>query len=198
MTWTQPAPLGDDPDQIVIGDSRKAIYRLRVGDQLRELAQTKLDEKLLGPTAGLNNTLIASTSGPAADFLVGFEMIGLKESFKTLLGGRITWGPLVAGDVCLLQTDDSVLRAFDAAGKQKFELKLPAGSPVGNPLIIDDKIVLCGRPGWIVSIDSGAGVMLGSDDIGQPISATPLGVSGQLLVPGSEGVVYLVQVPANG
>ena len=198
VTWSDPVPLPNDPDQVVIADSRKLIYRLRVGEQLRELAQSKLQYELLGPVAGVNNTFVATTSGPASDFVVGFEMIGLKESFKKLLEGRVAWGPVATGDLCLMQTDDSVLHAFDDTGQQRFAVKLPAGSPVGRPLSLDGRIVLCGRSGWVVAIDPGSGTLLGTQDIGQPISATPLNIGNKLLVPGSEGVIYLVDVPANG
>ena len=198
VQWSDPVPLPDDPDQVVIADSRKLIYRLRVGEQLRELAQSKLEYELLGQVAGVNNTFVATTSGPASDFVLGFEMVGLKESFKTLLDGRVSWGPVAAGDVCLMQTDDSFLRAFDEAGKQRFAVKLPAGSPIGQPLMIDGQIVLCGRSGWIVAIDPGSGTLSGTSDIGQPISATPLSIGPKLLIPGGEGVIYLVDVPANG
>tara|TARA_R110002049_G_scaffold2750_10_gene22439 strand:- start:79639 stop:82980 length:3342 start_codon:yes stop_codon:yes gene_type:complete len=198
VSWSQPVTLPDDADQIVIADSRKQIYRLRIGEQLRELAQSKLDYDLLGPSAAVNNTFVATTSGPASDYVVGFDMVGLKESFKTLLDGRVTWGPVSVADVCLMQTDDSVLRAFADDGKQKFQVQLPAGSPIGQPLMIENNIVLCGRTGWVVAIDATSGALLGTTNIGQPISATPLNIGPKLLVPGGEGVIYLVEVPANG
>ena len=122
VKWTQPVPLADDPGQIVLADSRKKIYRLRLGEQLRELASKDLEYELLGDTAGVGDTLIATTSGPAADFIVGFEMVSLNESFKTLLGGRVVWGPVAAGNLCLLQTDDSTLRGFAADGTQSLRL----------------------------------------------------------------------------
>ena len=198
VSWTDPVPLSDDPDQVVIGDSRQTLYRMRIGEQLRELAQTKLEYTLLGPAAGINRTFVASTSGPAADFVVGFDMVTLEETFKTLLTGRITWGPVSQGGICLMRTDDSVLRAFGDDGKQKFELTLPEGAIAGRPLVVDDKIVLCGSSGWIVAIDPSTGQLLGTEEIGQPISATPFSIGNQLLVPGGEGVVYLVQIPSNG
>ena len=68
------------------------------------------------PRPPCGDTMIGTTSGPAADFIVGFEMVSLNEKFKTLLDGRVTWGPVGAGDLCLFETDDSMLRAISADG----------------------------------------------------------------------------------
>ena len=197
VDWTNTITLTDDPDQVVLADSRKKMYRLRVGEQIRELASTDLEFDLLGTIAGVGDTVIATTAGPAADFIVGFEMISLKPKFKTLLDGRVVWGPMSVGDLGLYQTDDAKLRGIDAEGKERFQIELPAGLPVGKPIMGDGQIVLAGKSGWIVAIDAEAGTVAGQADLGQPISATPLLVDSMLMVPGSEGVVYRIPVPSN-
>ena len=197
VDWTNTITLANDPDQVILADSRKKMYRLRVGEQIRELASTDLEFDLLGMIAGVGDTVIGTTAGPAADFVVGFEMVSLKPKFKTLLGGRVVWGPMSIGDLCLYQTDDSKLRGIDAEGKERFQIELPAGLPVGKPIMGDGQIVLVGKSGWIVSIDAEAGTVSGQADLGQPISATPLLVDNMLMVPGREGVVYRIAVPSN-
>jgi outer membrane protein assembly factor BamB len=197
VKWTNPISLPDDPDQVVLADSRKKLYRLRVGEQIRDLQTKDLEYELLGQAAGIGDSMIATTVGPAADFLVGFEMTSLNEKFKTLLNGRVIWGPVAAGDLCLVETDDSTLRAFTADGVQKFELALPGGKPAGKPLRDGETIILAGTDGWIVALDAGSGKLLGQRDLGQPVSATPLLAGKRLLVPGAEGVVYVTEVPAN-
>lgn len=197
VKWTNPIALPDDPGQVVLADSRKKIYRLRLGEQVRELASKDLEYEMLGDAAGVGDTMIATTSGPAADFIVGFELATLNEKFKMLLDGRVVWGPVAAADLCLLRTDDSQLRGFAADGTQKFAVELPAGVPAGQPITIGKSIVLAGRQGWIVAIDSASGQLLGQIDLGQPISATPLQVGTRLLVPGAEGVVYITDVPGQ-
>ena len=197
VVWTNTITLTDDPDQVILADSRKKMYRLRVGEQIRELASTDLEFDLLGTIAGLGDTVIGTTAGPAADFVVGFEMISLKPKFKTLLDGRVVWGPISVGDLCLYQTDDSKLRGIDADGKELFQVELPAGPPIGKPIMHEGQVVLAGKSGWIVAIDAGSGTVLGQADLGQPISATPLLIDNILMVPGSEGVVYRTPVPSN-
>ena len=134
VAWTTPVALSDDPNQVILANDRKKIYRLRVAEQIRELASKDLEYLPLGPAAGVGGTWFAATSGPSADFLVGIEMATLSEKFKTLLDGRVVWGPVATEELCLIQTDDLNLRAFDAAGQQLFSVALPPGQPVGKPV----------------------------------------------------------------
>jgi hypothetical protein len=58
-------------------------------------------------------------------------------------------------------------------------------------------IILAGAEGWIVVLDAASGEIRGQTDLGQPISATPLLAGTRLLVPGSEGVVYVTTIPVK-
>jgi len=197
VKWTYPVALGDDPGQVILASSLKQLYRVRAGEQIRDLASKEVEYRFLGPAAGVGGTWFASTSGPAADQLVGFQMSSLEETFKTLLGGRIVYGPVAAGDYCLVQTDDLQLHAYDAQGQEVFDVQLPAGKPVGKPVVEGDSLILAGGNGWVAVIDTKAGEVSGQTDLEQPISATPLSIGSSLLVPGKEGVIYIVKVPAG-
>ena len=201
IAWTNPIALNDDATQVVLANSQKKLFRLRVAEQIRELASKEISYVTLGKAARVGGTWVAATSGESADYLVGYEMATLTEKFKQLLPGRIIWGPETNGDAneqyCLLQTDDQVLRAFDAGGKQVFELPLPAGKPIGRPVIANGSLVLAGSTGWLTSIEPKSGTLNGQIDLEQPISATPFPIGNSLLVPGKEGVIYVVKIPAK-
>lgn len=197
VSWTDPVPLPGDPDQVILANSQQQLYRLRVAEQIRELASKGLEFKLLGPAAGVGETWVASLSGPAADQLVGFQMTSLEETFRTALSGRVVYGPVASGESCLVQTDDGQLHGYDEAGKELFTVALPAGRPVGKPIRADNLLVLAGSTGWIATIDTAAGKLAGQLDLQQPISATPLVIGNRLLVPGAEGVIYIVNVPTD-
>ena len=182
---------------MVLADSRRKMYRLRAGDQIRELASTQLEFDLLDQIAGVGGTVVAATAGPAADFIVGFDIASFKPKFKTLLEGRVVWGPVSVGDVGLFRTDDSLLRGIDAEGKSLFQIPLPEGVPVGKPVLSDGKVILAGKSGWIVVFDPETGMVSGTADLGQPVSATPIVKDGILMVPGTEGVIYRTPVPVD-
>ncbi|TWU65089.1 PQQ-binding-like beta-propeller repeat protein [Crateriforma conspicua] len=198
VSWSDPVPLADDPDQVVLSDSLGRLYRLRVGQQMRELSQTQIDKPLLGPATRVGTTMVATTAGPAADFLVGYDMTGLELQFESLLDGRVVWGPTAApqdDSGALLRTDDGQLRVFDEAGQQKFAVDLPAGRLVGPPTAVsDDQWLFTGRDGWMVTVDRNTGQRIAEKNLGQPISAQPVTVGdNRFLVPGEEGVVYITE-----
>ncbi|MEM6365742.1 MAG: serine/threonine protein kinase, partial [Planctomycetota bacterium] len=206
VTWTNPVALSDDADQVIIGDSRSKIYRLRVGDQIRELASKELEKPLLGPTVGIEEQFVGTIAGPAADSLIGFDQASLESSFQTLLEGRVIWGPVKAKTqtttAALLMTDDRVLRAFGPDGKQQFQVPLAdQPSATGLPLDVvvsnEDQWIVTGRDGWLLTIDSASGAVAGQTDLGQPISAAPLPVGSRMLVPGAEGVIYITSIPGG-
>lgn len=197
IRWSTPVALPEDPDQVIIADDRKKIYRLRVGDQLRELASADLEKPLLGPTAILGDTLLATTAGPAADFLVLFDTGSLDQRSERLLDGRVTWGPFAAGPLVVLRTDDGRLRGFDTAGEPTFVVDLPDGNPVDGVSLADQMVIVTGENGWLAAIDVDQGKMAGRFDLMQPLSAAPLVVGRRLLVPGKEGVIYITEIPQS-
>lgn len=201
VAWTNPIALADDAGQVIVANDRKKIYRLRVAEQIRELAVKDLEYAFLGKAAGVGSTWFAATSGESADFLVGIEMTSLEEKFKTLLEGRVVWGPEPIADgesgLCLIRTDDGNLRAYTADGKEVFAIPLPEGEPVGRPVISGNSIIVSGKPGWLVAIDPSSGKITGQTDLQQPISASPFPIGNSLLVPGQEGVIYIVKIPTE-
>ncbi len=203
VTWSSPVRSSTDADQVLIADSRKKLYRLRVGDQIRELSSVDLPAPFLGKAIGVGGVFVGGVSGPAADFLAGYDEEGLTQKFQVLLDGRIEWGPSLAktdsGDeLALLITNDGVLRAFSAEGKEVFQTPMPApGLPVNDVVSIAGRWILTGHDGWLVAISPIDGKVLGTIELGQPLSATPLPVGDKLLVPGAEGVVYVTNVPGE-
>lgn len=203
VSWSTPVRTSNDADQVLLTDSRNKLYRIRVGDQIRQLASIDLEAPFLGRTIGVGNVFVGGVSGPAADFVVGYEEEGLTQKFQKLLDGRIQWGPSLATtddgeELALLLTNDSVLRAFSADGEQVFQTPMPfEGSLVKDVVSIQGRWVLTGVDGWLVAIDPATGEVLGTTELGQPLSASPLPVSNQLFVPGAEGVVYITNIPGE-
>lgn len=210
VNWYHVVPLPNDPEQVVLGDPRGKLYRVRVGDQMRSLAEKENPLKFLGPMTAVNNTLFATTAGPASDVLVRYDINNLTESDRTTLDGRIVWGPVAVGDQVLIRTDDDAgtqtdyetdgtLRAFSDDGKQQWTLPWPGGQPVSPPVDVDGQWVLATEIGKLLTLDPATGELVGMRDFGEPLSAAPLRVGSgkRLFVPGSEGIVYIADVPTE-
>lgn len=199
VEWYQMVALPSDPEQIVIGDDRGKLYRIRAGDQLRSLSEVDNPQKLLGPMAAIEQSLFATTAGPAADVLLRYDINSLQEAQRLTLEGRVVWGPVSVDDKILLRTDDGKLRAFDNAAQPLWDVELPAGRLMAVPTTVDGQWMLVGEPGWLIAMNPSDGSITGQTNIGEPLSAAPLpvGRSNRLFVPGSEGVVYITDVPTE-
>ncbi|WP_417732896.1 PQQ-binding-like beta-propeller repeat protein [Rosistilla oblonga] len=197
VTWTTMAALPSDPEQVIFGDNRKKLYRVRAGDQIRQLSDNDVERPLLGPLTIVGDQVLAIASGPSADMLLTFDSNSLKAGTELLLEGRVTWGPKTIDSVALVATDNQKLTAFDSTGKAVWQVDLPAGKPVGDPLPADGSLLLAGEQGWVLRIDPSNGQLQGKTDIGQPLSGTPLVFGSVIVVPGAEGIVFAIDPPAN-
>src|SRR5690606_2990871 len=61
----------------------------------------------------------------------------------------------------------------------------------------DAVAIVAGQAGWLVSVSLADGQLVGQRHLGQPLSAPPLLIGKRLLVPGSEGIVYITEVPTS-
>ncbi|WP_153559155.1 outer membrane protein assembly factor BamB family protein [Roseimaritima sediminicola] len=199
VDWYEMVALPSDAEQIVVGDDRGKLYRIRAGDQLRALSTVDNPNKFLGPMAAVDETLFATTSGPAADVLLRYDINALEEVGRQTLEGRAVWGPVSVDGTVLVRTDEGTLHALDAAGETLWTTKLPSGDVVAPPKKVDDQWLWAGQPGWLVAMNPADGSILGQTDIGEPLSAVPLpvGRSNRLFVPGSEGVIYITDMPTE-
>lgn len=200
IDWYDLVPLPNDPEQIVLGDDRGKLFRIRAGDQLRALTEVENPIKFLGTMTAIDDTLFATTGGPAADVLLRYDINKLTETGRTTLEGRVLWGPVRMDQNILIQTDDGKLRAMDAKGEAVWTLDIPPGVPVAPPTLIAGQWVMAGEPGWLLAIDPATGKITGQIDFGEPLSAAPLpvGANNRLFVPGSEGVIYITDLPTGG
>ncbi|MEL7267276.1 MAG: PQQ-binding-like beta-propeller repeat protein, partial [Planctomycetota bacterium] len=195
LKWTWPTNVPEDPDSIVVGTETQTLYRLRISDQIRELNSEKIDAKLFGRLAATNSAVFGASAAATGDQLQWYDIASLKQQGKKLLKGRIVFGPSTSGELVLVQTDDNVLRAFNDAGTQSWECKLPAGGLADTPVIVDNQMIATGKRGWVVRISTDNGKVLGQTDLGQPLFGNPLVLNGRMLIPGSEGVVFVDALP---
>ncbi|QDV71386.1 outer membrane biogenesis protein BamB [Rosistilla carotiformis] len=197
VTWTSLASLPSDPEQVIFGDNRKKLYRVRAGDQIRQLSDSDVERPLLGPLTIVGDQVLAIAAGPSADMLLTFDANSLKAGTELLLAGRVTWGPKAIDSVAVVATDNQKLTAYDSTGKAAWQIDLPAGNPVGDPVLADGSLLIAGEQGWVLRIDPSSGELQGTTDIGQPLSGTPIVFGSVVVAPGAEGIVFAIDPPAN-
>lgn len=195
VQWTTPVPNPSDPEQVLIANNSATLYRLRVGEQIRELSKSQLSKVLLGPAAASAGNWIAAAGGESGDTLMTYSVTTLEETGQRGMGSRIVFGPVSAGEYVLLQTVDGKLHRINETAADVWTLDLPSGQPIDTPLLADGKLIITGADGWILSVDPSSGEITGQIDVGQPLAGNPLIAGSQMLVPGSEGIVYVVARP---
>lgn len=195
VRWTSPVINPGEPEQVLIANDAGMFYRLRVGDQIRELSSATIRTKFLGPAAAVGNIWISSTGEEVGDSLQIYGISTLEENLKKPLGMRLVYGPVSVADMVFIQTVDGKFSRLSEQGEILWSLEIPSGKPVAPPLLGDGQLMIAGEDGWILAVDLASGAIAGRVDVGQPLSGNPLIAGTRLLVPGSEGLVFVVNKP---
>lgn len=195
VKWTQPVISPADPGQLLIGDSRSKLYRLRVAEQIRELSKVDVPHKFTGGASASGGSWLAAATGAAGDTLVVYSTTTLEETGKRLMGSPIVFGPVSVQDVMLLQTADGKLHRVDGSANIVWSLDVPSGEPAVKPQLVNGELYVVGKDGWIVKLDPNSGELLGKADVGQPLYGELLFAGQRMLVPGAEGALFVVDKP---
>ncbi len=128
VQWTNPVRLPGDPDQMVIADSRKKLYRLRVGEQIRVWPKPIYKAFLGRPPP---STKHSSRRSPDPRPIPSWDTIWFAEAkLQTQLEGRVAWGPVVSvTSVCCKRMTKSCGRSVPTG-----EERLPSTCPPVNRL----------------------------------------------------------------
>jgi hypothetical protein len=87
------------------------------------------------------------------------------------------------------------LVAFDARGKQLWNVPLPQMVLVGEPVRLGQDVLLTSTLGDLLRISSIDGRVVGKAASGEPSSGTPIVLPEGILVPGDEGILIEMPVP---
>lgn len=195
VQWTTPVISPADPGQLLIADNRSNLYRLRVGEQIRELSSVKVPHKFTGSASASGGSWLAAATGAAGDTLVTYSTTTLEETGKRMLGSPIVFGPVTSGDSVLIQTADQKLHRIDESANIVWTIDVPSGQPAAVPQFINGELYVIGHDGWILRLDPATGNTLGKVDVGQPLAGHLLMAGTRMLVPGAEGTLFVVEKP---
>lgn len=195
VRWTTPVASPADPEQLLICDDSPTLFRLRVGEQIRELSSTKLSQQMLGPAAAAGSNWLAAAGGAAGDLLITYSTTTLEETGRQMMGSRIAFGPVAMGDFVVLQTADGKLHRVGADAQIQWSIEIPSGQPAAPPIIKDGTMYVTGADGWVLAVNPETGEINGQIEIGQPLAGNPLIAGSQMLVPGAEGIIFVAERP---
>lgn len=195
VQWNKPVYLADSRS-IVIASDLKRVVRLDTKDSLRQISDVGVENNLIGPLAIVGSNVIAVQAGGSADEISVFNSTSLAESKGSVLEGKLVAGPFGGTEIGLVQTNQKLL-GIDSEGKAKWTIEFPNSQIVGEPVMVGSNFLISTRAGKLWSIDSSSGEILGSSDLGQPLSTAPMVVDGRVLLGTDEGAIMVTAVPTS-
>jgi outer membrane protein assembly factor BamB len=195
MAWNQPAYLADSKTLVAANDSQKLV-RLGVGDSLRLLSEVDLENRLVGPLVALDAKVFAVEAAPSADNVVDFNSTSLAKGSSLPLEGRWVSGPFLAEGMVIVQVEEKI-QAISAENQQLWAIDFPQSMLLGPPLKSGDNLIFLSISGQIRVVNQASGEVIGSADIGQPLSGAARIISSGIVVGSDEGAVLLVPVPTS-
>ena len=159
------------------------------------MSKTTVGYKFAGGASATGDSWLATAAGATGDTLVTYNVNTLEETGKQMMASPIVFGPVATGDAVLLQTSDGKLHRIDQTTKILWSLDLPPGAIAASPLQTDGFLYVVGEAGWILKVDPSSGTIAGQIDVAQPIAGNPLMAGSQMLVPGAEGTLFVVDRP---
>ncbi len=193
VLWNKPVYLAESRS-IVIASDLKRIVRLDTKDSLRQISDAAVENNLIGPLAVVGTKVVAVQAGGSADEILVFDSTSLAESKGSILEGKLVAGPFGGAEVGLVQTNQKLL-GIDSDGKAKWTIEFPNSQIVGEPVMVGSNFLISTRAGNLWSIDSSSGEILGSSELGQPLSTAPMVVDGRVLLGTDEGAILVTTIP---
>ena len=144
----------------------------------------------VSPTAA-NGYLFAATTDGKLLMMQGGSLEILAEA---PLGGAPSAAPRSAGDVVIVEVAGQAAKVFRMQGglMQTAELPLDGFALAGNPLVVDDGLLVARTDGMLAKLDK-AGVPTGvSMSLGQAVQSGPARFGNQIVITGMDGSIYAV------
>jgi len=192
--WRQAAVVDDD--RVAITDDLGTIYLLDLKDQpqphLAALTQRSTGNPITSPLAVLGDVVYGVDSDGK---LCSFKLPKLEPGAKTVLAGRLVWGPRRVGEAVLLATDDGRLMCLAGEEKPLWNVPLNIGSLAGDPLPVGDSYILATTDGVVIRIDSQTGEQQAKIETNRPLATGPTAYGQNLLLGGHDGCIHQMKQP---
>jgi len=196
VQWQRAAVIGSDAKEFVIADDRRKLYRVGIKDQpqphLAHAAQAELTVDIVSALAAVGDTVYGVVRGSGGDTVVSFAATDLSVGREWPLEGRIAWGPEQLGDVVLMASDREGLLCFEAGQKQRWTAALKYGAIAGRPLRQGSDFILTSVDGAVWMASGADGSELQRKDLGEPLYGGAVRFGTRLLLPASDGALYVI------
>lgn len=194
----QPAAVVDAAaHRFVIADGSEKIYLVEAATQpqphLRAIAEAKAGPYSIGSRPVVLGDAVLAVGG--GSHLLRFSLPSLKPSGEFALPAPVVWGPYAAGNAALLATADEQLILISSAGEVVWSVKLDHGDLAGEPLSVDDAVLVAYKKGIIERRATGDGTALATKDLEHPLASGPVRFQQRLVISAHDGTLLVVDEP---
>jgi outer membrane protein assembly factor BamB len=185
-------PVGLSENEAVLVDAVGRLYRLNVEQQpqphLAAAAESSAPAAIAaGPAVAGDSVFVVLEN----QRVLAYRLPGLNAGQEFSLTGNVVWGPVAAGDAVLLATDDRQLWCAAAEGK-RWNVPLPFGQPVGQPLVQGGSVTVAANDGRVWTLDAATGEPRASCDLGQSLAAGPIQAGARWLLAAQDGALLVL------
>jgi len=191
--WTTPCAV-DGTAQFAIADRRGVVYLAGIArdplEHLDVIAQTAPHTDRFASTVVClkDHAIVVDASGR----IIVYPLPSLDAEQTTDLEAQVAWGPARVHHYVLLATVNDELVCLGQTGQLLWRVAMEHGSLAGNPIVVDERIVLASTSGTVWSIDAGNGETTGSVSIGQPLATGPVVFGQRLIVAAHDGTLLVL------
>ena len=183
---------------VLVSDGTQSLVRIALIAEPKphwlEQAAIRLPQPLVAPPVALAELVFAADRR-------GLQVYSLPELTAgqsiDLKGGQVTWGPHRAGDNVLLATDRDELWCCDATRQPRWQQPLPAGQPVGPPLVRDGKLIVNLSSGMLEIRSASSGDVTASANTRQPLAGSAALSGSSIWLTTTCGQVIQVALPTE-
>jgi hypothetical protein len=194
----QPAAVVDAANRrFVIADGREAIYLVEANLQpqphLRAIAQAKS-----GPYPIESRVVVQGESAFAvggSSHLLRFSLPSLEASGELALPAPVVWGPHAVANGVLVATADEQLILVAPDGQIAWRAKLEHGDLAGEPLPIQDAVLLAYRKGIVERRSAADGAAIAAKDLEHPLTSGPVRFQQRLVLAAHDGTLLVIDGP---
>ncbi|MEY4185289.1 MAG: hypothetical protein RIT02_323 [Planctomycetota bacterium] len=166
-------------------------YRDTPRPQLAELSVVKFPHTIEVAPSAANGYLFAATTDGR---LLMMQASSLEILAEAQLGGVPSASPKVAGQVVIVEVAGQAAKVFRIQGglAPASELQLAGFGIAGNPLAVDDGVLVARTDGMLTKLDT-AGVPTGASmSVGQAVQSGLVRFGNQIVITGMDGSFYAI------
>ncbi len=204
VNWLAPVHVSENKAEFIIADDQQRLLRIGVvdsgGRRLASLAQATTPEPLVGRLAVLGDTILGLSARSDSDAVWGFNLATLRAGEPIAVPGRVTWGPIVYGDIALLAVagagpDACQLMALDHPLQSRWTAALSEGWPVGATLLNPNELLLATDRGALLRLRVADGTLVASVALSGPAAGSPMVVGTKVWIPATDGGLLHCAIP---